>query len=263
VFESGTIPSKTGADFGFASQVVSFHTLRMESAASFVDPWPPNKNSREEKAALKNTAMIVGGALCLMALSALLGNTNALTAVAQTPPVTFFAEIVNDVTNPLPVSGDVTATVEGTVGVEGAVDVSSVPSDVTGKLDEIVAELQDIGAQPSGPMPANFAEVYRDDDIGEFGDEFVALFGQRVLVSFLSISTENDRGQFRLCPFQGRCTTDTALLQVGENGKEFPGALTFSLPQPIPAGAVTFRCVNEFEDCEVTISVIGTVASPL
>jgi len=194
---------------------------------------------------------------CLVAAIAFVPLSRS-TADAE-PPVAFLARIINDFTNPVPVSGEVVATVDGTVNVGGTVDVSSVPSEITNKLDELVAEIKNLQNQQAGPPPANFAEVYRDDQIDEFGGEFVSPFGQEVLVSFLSISTENDRGQLRLCPGQGRCTNETARYAVGENGKEFPGVLTLSFPQPVPASAVLWRCVNEFEDCEVTITVIGTV----
>jgi len=189
----------------------------------------------------KRIAVVLGAALFLIALA----NWKPAATSADGPPVTFLAEIINDFTTPVPVSGEVNATVGGTV------DVATLPAEVIDKLDEIVAELEQIKSQPSGPAPASFVKRYAETTGGFFSVDFESV----VLVSTLIVSSENDEATFGF-----NVTGESDGVSFGSEGQTLPPVLTFNFPHPFQADGFVARCRNVVEECEFRVSVIGTVA---
>jgi hypothetical protein len=204
---------------------------------------------------MKKTVTLLGGALCLVALSALLANSNALTAVAQQVPPIFKALIINDDLSPVPVSGDVVATVDGTVDVEGTVDVASVPSGVTNALEDILEAIE--GLEDNGPVP--FAETIQELDLDNDGRASIDL-APGSLVSQVILQTENDDGILRVCnnpDGPGPCAFGEGIQYIDYTAPDF---LDLTFATPIPATGVLFQCRNTVEDCELILTVVGTRA---
>ena len=107
------------------------------------------------------------------------------------PPDSFPVTIINDQTEPVPVEGEVT----------GSVDVSSVPSTLTDRLDLVLDELDELNqaVQTTSQPRAGYVEFLRFDEDGCGGPTLCAppiqrFFSQPIWASFITISTENDDG---------------------------------------------------------------------
>ena len=198
----------------------------------------------------------------LLAISALL----FASAVSADPgngngPPEFPVTVTNDEGNPVVVSGDVTAE------VSGSVDVASVPSTLTDRLDLALDELEDLNdaVQATSQPRASYAETIRFDrepndcSLCNPAPGFRPL-SQPMWVSFITISTENDEGFFRFFSEPEQCCDAVdAALQFGHRD-QLTSLITAPLPQALKISGFYFFCGNNAEDCEVAISLIGDVA---
>jgi hypothetical protein len=177
---------------------------------------------------------------------------------------------------PIPVSGEVNASVSGQVEVVSpageALDVSviSTPISVTDRLDSLITAVEDLRDEVAGidtqTQVANYSRVFSGEasPLLWFTDETEQL----VMASLISVSTENDSGIITFCSdtldFPIKCSTSDSsrvVLKFGKKNKEFPGVLVVPLPQPVPIRSFTFSCENLLEDCEITVTITGTVVS--
>lgn len=206
------------------------------------------------------TVLVLAG---LLGPPAVLANSDKAQGSA---PVT----IVNDATQPIPVSGEVSAS------VSGAIEVSSVPATLTDRIDLVLDRLEDISdaAGATGQSRSNYATTLRYDLRsnggggslppvpclpGDTAPEHVIL-DRTVWASFVSISTENDDGFVHFCADPAQCCEPSgAVLRFGHNDRQLPAVITATLPQAVPIRSIRFFCRNNVEDCEVAISIVGTV----
>lgn len=199
----------------------------------------------------------------------LLGPAVAAADVAKvqgSAPVT----VVNDSSRAIPVSGEVTAS------VSGAVEVSSVPATLTDRIDLVLDRLEDIGeaAGAAGQSRANYARTLRYDVRSNGGGPTLPpapclpeetgpenqVLDRTVWASFIAISTENDDGFIHFCTDPALCCEASgAVLRFGHNDRQLPAVITATLPQAVPIRSIRFFCRNNVEDCEVAISIVGTV----
>ena len=170
-----------------------------------------------------------------------------------TPPDSFPVTVINDETNPVPVEGE----------VSGSVDVTSVPSALTDRLDLVLDELDDLNqaVQATGHPRASYAEYLQFQQEGCGGQLCapppVREFSQPIWASFIAISTENDDG---FIEFFSEYPAPIPVLRFGHRNRQLPGVITAPLPQAVRVSHVSFFCNNVVEDCEVAISVIGDIA---
>jgi len=171
--------------------------------------------------------------------------------------------VINDSTQPIPVAGEVSAS------VSGAIEVSSLPAALTDRIDLTLDRLDEIreAVGASGYPRANYARTFRYDlpatggillPDPPTGNEHLILAGT-VWASFITVSTENDDGwvQFYSDPALC-CDAENAVLRFGHDDRQLPSVITAALPQAIPIRSIRFFCTNNAEDCEVAISIIGT-----
>lgn len=183
-------------------------------------------------------------------------------SVTGPPPISVDTFVTNDASTPIPVAGDVNAS------VSGAVDVTSVPSSLTDQLDTLIEEVQalteEVTAIDTQPTPANFQEGYLNVFGGALDGDWHFSLDQPVYATSLVISAENDSGRLLICnqaPEGERCGVDNRWNMIlGNADKEWPPITVISLPQPMKVHSFTFTCANLAETCEVSISIVGTVA---
>ena len=183
-------------------------------------------------------------------------------SVTGPPPIAVDTFIINDASSPVPVAGDVNASVSGTV------DVNSVPASLTDQLDALIEEVQtlteEVAAIDTQPTPANFQEGYLNVFGGALGGDWHFSLDQPVYATSLVISAENDSGRLLICnqaPEGERCGVDNRWNMIlGNADKEWPPITVIPLPQPMKVHSFTFTCANLAETCEVSISIVGTVA---
>ena len=99
---------------------------------------------------MKRTVSLTLSALCFVMASGVYAQARG---VPPGPPI-FEAEIVNGSSNPVPVAGDVTASIDGEVEVSGSVNVDSLPQSHTDQLQEIIDALEALGMQGGTTVPA-------------------------------------------------------------------------------------------------------------
>lgn len=194
----------------------------------------------------------------------LLGPMTALSSGADKTTGSAPVTIVNDASHPIPVAGEVSAS------VTGPIEVSSVPAELTDRIDLVLDRLEDIrdAAGASGHPRANYARTFRYDlptTNGIFlpdpptGNEHLIL-DRTVWASFITISTENDDGYVHFYSDPARCCeASDAVLRFGHRARQLPSVITAPLPQAVPIRSIRFVCTNSVEDCEVAISIVGTV----
>jgi hypothetical protein len=156
----------------------------------------------------------------------------------------------------LTVQGEVTAVLDEPVEVTGSVDVNSVPSSVLDRLDLALDRLDDlVNASQTPVAPADFVRTY----FTVSRDTVERDFGARVLVSWLSVSAQDDDGVIFFC--------DSPVAQCADNGvpylilganNEFPTVVSVPFPQPVALQSYVWICSNLAENCEVSVSIVGT-----
>jgi hypothetical protein len=170
------------------------------------------------------------------------------------PPIAVDTYVINDESSPVPVSGDVSVT--GEVDLGGAVDVGSVPESLTQQLDTLIDEVKalkdEVGDVDTQAKPANYFKSFQNTG---FGGTWEVDLDVPVQVSFITISAENDSGKaVFFSPYDG-----VGPLRFGSYGKEFPAVLVAPLPQPVLIDKFTFYCSNTVENCEVSVTLVGTM----
>ena len=189
-------------------------------------------------------------------LLGLLGLALLSSPLQAAPPDSVPVTVINP--EPIPVQGAISADVSGQVEVtSGAIDVNSLPDSLTDQLDTLADQLDElIDNSMTAAPPANFSMVIRHE-----GDTETFDLGAQVLVSLITLSTENDRGALQGLPdATGPCCKDDELvLAIGETNKEFPGTLVIPFPQSLSMRRLRWVCFNVVEDCEISITVVGTV----
>jgi hypothetical protein len=173
-------------------------------------------------------------------------------------PPDFPVTVTNDESNPVVVSGDVTA------DVSGSVDVSSVPETLTGRLDLVLDELEDLNdaVQATSQPRAGYAEYVRFNQNANNCSLCDPRPPQKSLsqplwASFITVNTENDDG---FIEFFNEFGAEIPVLRFGHRNRQLPGVITATLPQAIKISSYSFYCGNQLEDCEVAISLIGDLA---
>jgi hypothetical protein len=156
----------------------------------------------------------------------------------------------------LTIQGEVTAVLDEPVEVTGSVDVNSVPSSVLDRLDLALDRLDDlVNASQTPVAPADYVRTF----FTVSRDNTEQNFGARVLVSWLSVNAQNDDGIIFFC--------DSPVEQCGDNGvpyivlganNEFPTVVSVPFPQPVALQSYFWICSNAVENCEVTVSIVGT-----
>lgn len=165
---------------------------------------------------------------------------------------------------PVPITGDVTATVdevdvvnpEGEAldvataeGVELGVDVESLEQ----RLDDVAAALDDVTAAADGPEPADrrFAYAWRCNDCKD-GPE-----ASTVLAHLIVIDSNDDTFLLRL--FGPALGNTTPIFTWGNYGNPSDvEEVAIPLTQPIEVNRMDLVCRNLVEECEVDVQVIGS-----
>jgi len=195
---------------------------------------------------------IVSAALPALSFILASGVYAQATGVPPGPPIVE-ATIINDSSNPVPVTGDVNATIEGDIEVSGSVEVESVPQSVLNKLDRLIDA---INAQP---QPAGFREFYElTIDANDFVRMDFTSSASPKRISTLIISTENDSAEFFLCgeaAISGVCEEE--VLGIGQDDMTWPHTLVVNLTRAVSARGFQIQCENNVEDCEFKVNFIG------
>jgi len=156
----------------------------------------------------------------------------------------------------LTVQGEVTAVLDEPVEVTGSVDVTSVPTSVLDRLDLALDRLDDlVNASQTPAAPANFVRTY----FTVSRDNTERNFGARVLVSWLSVNAQDDDGVIFFCdsPVDQCADNGVPYIVLGANN-EFPTVLSVPFPQPVALQSYVWICSNAVENCEVSVSIVGT-----
>ena len=167
--------------------------------------------------------------------------------------------IVNGSESPVPVSGKIDAAVVGSISVD------DVPDELTDRLDLVLDRLDDlVTAKPSGPQIADFVRSRRIVVDNSGTTEYQ--LEQRVAVSALTISAENDKLIFAACEnIAQTCFGNESIdgsIRVGSEDQQFPGVIVMNFPNPIPVQKFRFVCKNGGDvagNCEIYLSVVGMV----
>ena len=174
--------------------------------------------------------------------------------------------------NPVPIEGEVSATLDQPVVVEAgagglAVDVASLEA----KLDELTAAVEaSAQAQPGGPV-ATYCRV-----ISEGGDGALYCFladpadgiasvppdgppdaPTEVLIQSITINAVDEEVDISLWKDGERVTVVANSFEDSINGPVFH----MTYPVPIEADLITINCNNEFETCNVLVSWVGRLSS--
>jgi len=176
-------------------------------------------------------------------------SANAAPPGSDAPPDSFPVTVINDQTNPVPVAGDVSAE------VSGSIDVTSLPEALSEQLNTLTLLVAQIA-----PKEADFVRTYGDFVDARQGWE--QAFGGTVLISLIVISTENDRGKFYVCMDESAdCYFANSVFELGSQNMTWPHSLVIPFAQPIPVTNFSWRCDNAVEQCEITVNVVGTMVN--
>lgn len=200
--------------------------------------------------------------------------------------------VIVENTDPIPVEGDVSATIDGTVpvlventdpiDVEGSVlvinpdpipIVGHVNADVTGTvevedfdtrmaaLERKVEEVRD--AVQAQQVPERVPWTWASDRRVLGPIEYVCMeppSGNWEDTEFLMVSSENDSIQVVLHRYRG--CNGNSMIRFGANARDFPTVQPINFPRPITFGSLSISCENTLESCEVIVSMIGSHPAP-
>lgn len=176
------------------------------------------------------------------------------------PPDSFPVTVINEQSEPIPVAGEISAEVSGSVGV------TSVPSTLTDRLDLVLDGLDELNeaVQATSQPRASYVEYLRFEQeqngcslCNPAPGPRPFESGQSIWASFITVSTENDDG---FIEFYSEIGAPVPVLRFGHRNGSLPAVITATLPQAVLVSAVRFFCGNDAEDCEVAISVVGDLA---
>jgi hypothetical protein len=195
---------------------------------------------------------LVVSAMPVSISAVLLLGVSAQAAQTPTAPPVVEAEIVNDSFSPIPVTGEVNATISEDVEVTGSVEVETLPQSFDSKMDELIDAVE----TSDQPAPATFVRDYSRREITALSAWNVE-FDAPVTASLLTMSSENDSGRISYCTQP--LPTCVPVIQIGVLN-ELPNVVVLPLTQPVVVYGFRFFCGNTVQDCEIAVSVVGDLA---
>ena len=167
--------------------------------------------------------------------------------------------IANGSEAPVPVSGEIVAT------LSDAVKVDDVPDELTDRLDLILDQLENLADQESSAFPVADYLRWRSAATAE-GDKLTFLFNRRIAISSVIVSSDDDKIVTFLCdePAPDECfrgLSSASGIGLGSFETTGPTESVFNFPLPVPAQSVRVLCQEAGDGgvCQYHVSIVGRI----